>query len=93
VDRPIYIIGGTYGASSGWWIAVLAATLTAIGALVVGWLVEDYKRHRDRQALAAALRSEITVIFQIIGELSVVESYRKLLAELQDALRALRQTL
>jgi hypothetical protein len=83
VDRPIYFIGGTFGGtSSGWWIAALTATLTAVGAFVAGWRIEDYKRHRDRQALAAALRSEITVTLQLIRIAEA--SFRQTLAEMQD---------
>jgi hypothetical protein len=81
VDRPIYFIGGTFGGtSSGWLIAALAATLTSFGAFAVGWLIEDYKRHRDRQALAAALRSEITVTLQLIRVAGA--SFPKTLAEM-----------
>lgn len=68
---PVYFIGGTFGGgTSPIVVAVVTATLTAFGTLVVGWLIEDYKRHRDKRALAGALRSEITVTLQLLAELN-----------------------
>jgi hypothetical protein len=69
---PVYFIGDTFGGTgSGWMIAVIVAVLTAFGAFLIGLLVEDYKRHRDKQALAAALRSEIRVLLQLVAGLEI----------------------
>src|SRR5206468_3840947 len=60
----------------GWMVAIIVAVLTACGAFLIGLLIEDYKRYRDTQALAAALRSEIRVLLQLVEELKIEENYR-----------------
>lgn len=87
---PVYFIGGTYGGgSSGWVIAIITATLTTFGAFIIGLLHEDYRRHRDRKALANVFWSDIRVRLQLWEELRLEASYR----ELREALAAGRDAL
>jgi len=90
-EQPVYFIGGTFGgASLGWWppilVAILAAALTAVGTFAVGRLIENYKRHRDRQALADAVRSEISVIIQLVTELQFEAIYNQLRFALESGI-------
>jgi len=87
-DASVYFIGGTFGqGGSGWIIAIITATLTALGAFCVGLLLENYKRHRDKQALAASLAAEIETILQLLDELH----FQDLLGDFRDTLNEIDQ--
>jgi hypothetical protein len=92
---PVYFIGGTFGSGgSGWGIAITTAALTAFATLGVGYLLEAYKRHRDRCALAETFVAEISSILRLFDELRIEERYRVLQRSLvgQEAPNASEQT-
>jgi hypothetical protein len=89
MDRtPAYFIGGTFGGTSaGWMIAIIAATLTAFFTFIVGLAIEDYRRHRDRKAVAGAVRAEIAASMQLIEQWKLEARYSEIRDRLQDAHR------
>jgi len=60
-------------------IALISAV---IGAVVTGVPLEHYKRHRDRQGVAAVLASEISSLVHIIEVSSTISQFEFLLSVL-----------
>jgi hypothetical protein len=66
-------------------IPILVALLTAAGTFWGGYLIEGYKRHRDKQALAASILSEVTAILDIQTQLRIEDRYHELRAAMAKA--------
>ena len=66
-----------------WSIPLAASVLTAGGAFGVGYTLERYRRHCDRQVLAATLLAEISAVLELMNELRTVEECSRLLASLE----------
>src|SRR4051794_24763433 len=79
---PVYFTVGS--SNSGVWIAITTAVITAFLTFGVGLLIEHYKRHRDRGALAASIQAEISTIVLLLRELRVEEIYRLSLTQLEQ---------
>ena len=67
-----------------WGVPAVAALLTAAGAFTVGLLLENYRRHRDRQVLAATILSEVDAILDLFASLDMVGRYKSLRNTLQE---------
>lgn len=58
------------GGSSGW-IGATAGLVSASVTIAAGFLLEDYKRHRDRQATAMAFMGEIRTLVDLAHKLDL----------------------
>ena len=74
------------GESSGW-IGATAGLVSASITLAAGFLLEDYKRHRDRQATAMAFMGEIKTLMDLSRKLDLAGKAKGL----ADQLRPLQQ--
>jgi hypothetical protein len=55
------------------WIGVTAGLTSAAITLSAGFFLEDYRRHRDRQAMAMAFVGEIKTLVDLSKRLALVE--------------------
>jgi hypothetical protein len=81
----VYFIGGTFGSGgSGWMIAIVTALVTSFATFWVGWLLEWYKRHRDRCALAETFIAEIGMSLQLFDHFNIADQYLAIRRSLQQ---------
>lgn len=64
-------------------VAFLAALVGALAVVTSGILLEDYKRHRDRQGAASALAGEICSILHMTEQRQYVQAFQGFLARLE----------
>ncbi len=59
------------------WIGVSAGLVGAAITIAVGFFLEDYKRHRDRQAMAMAYLGEIKAIVELSKRLNLAKEAKR----------------